>query len=128
VRDVYVAPELQQKIHVAQIQKGHRGRLRGAQVNHERRLERLAQAKEFAQMTIQTVAQKELFYLGLGLYWGEGTKSEKSALSITNSDPRLLRVAKQWFQECLGVSTHDFMPRIFISDTHKDREQDLIKF
>lgn len=34
------------------------------------------------------------FMLGLGLYWGEGKKTEKP--SLCNSDPRLVLVWKKW--------------------------------
>jgi hypothetical protein len=38
-----------------------------------------------------------LFTLGLGLYWGEGTKSRRSPrLALTNSDPGLLRAWLAW--------------------------------
>lgn len=40
-------------------------------------------------------ASDPLFALGLGLYWGEGSKTSKS-LSLVNSDPGLLRVWLRW--------------------------------
>lgn len=39
------------------------------------------------------------FMLGLGLYWGEGAKSDASTVSITNSDPDVLRVFLAWMEE-----------------------------
>jgi hypothetical protein len=41
--------------------------------------------------------QDPAFMLGLGLYWGEGTKSARSPrLALTNSDPGLLRAWLAW--------------------------------
>jgi hypothetical protein len=32
-----------------------------------------------------------LFFLGLGLYWGEGNKNERQPITFTNSDPQAIR-------------------------------------
>ncbi len=36
--------------------------------------------------------EAKLFGLGVGLYWGEGTKANKNTVRIGNSDPALLRI------------------------------------
>lgn len=40
-----------------------------------------------------------LFGLGLGLYWGEGTKSNKSSVRLGNSDPRLIKAFIKFLNE-----------------------------
>lgn len=40
----------------------------------------------------KSVEDAFLYGLGLGLYWGEGTKSNKSSVRIGNSDPKLIKV------------------------------------
>lgn len=66
--------------------------------------------------------------VGLGLYWGEGAKAERCNLSISNSDPRVIRVAMRWFSVCLDVDEERFKPRLFISDAHRSREDVLLDF
>lgn len=39
-----------------------------------------------------TMKDAELFGMGLGLYWGEGTKSNKHTIRLANTDPKLLNV------------------------------------
>ncbi len=41
--------------------------------------------------TPQTFKEAELFGLGLGLYWGEGTKANKDSIRLGNTDPELIR-------------------------------------
>lgn len=39
----------------------------------------------------KTVEEGILYGLGMGLYWGEGTKANKNAVRLGNSDPRLIK-------------------------------------
>lgn len=39
----------------------------------------------------RTVSEGVLYGLGVGLYWGEGTKANKNSVRLGNSDPRLIR-------------------------------------
>lgn len=40
---------------------------------------------------IQTKQDALLFGLGLGLYWGEGTRANKNSIRLGNTDPKLIR-------------------------------------
>ncbi len=63
-----------------------------------------------------------------GLYWGEGTKSDRSALAIVNSDPEIILVMKKWFKKVFQLNDEDFMPRIFINDIHRPRIKKVVKY
>lgn len=39
----------------------------------------------------QTVAEGILYGIGVGLYWGEGTKSNKGSIRLGNTDPRMIK-------------------------------------
>ena len=39
----------------------------------------------------RTLKEAELFGMGLGLYWGEGTKTSRSSIRLGNTDPELLK-------------------------------------
>jgi hypothetical protein len=56
-----------------------------------------------------------LLGLGLGLYWGEGTKRDLSALRLANSDPRLIRAFLHFLTELTGVKREKitFMLHVF---------------
>jgi len=45
----------------------------------------------FSLLEPQTLEEGILFGLGLGLYWGEGTKRGNGGVRLSNSDPKLMR-------------------------------------
>ncbi len=45
----------------------------------------------FSVQGIKTIEDAKLYGLGIGLYWGEGTKKSKHAIRLGNSDPRLIK-------------------------------------
>ncbi len=58
-------------------------------------------------MPIKTKADAELLGMGLGLYWGEGTKSNKHSVRLGNTDPALLRTFVRFLVDLFGVKKAD---------------------
>lgn len=54
---------------------------------------------------IKTLRQAVLYGLGIGLYWGEGTKSNKTTLRLGNTDPRLIKIFLQFLTEMYAIDT-----------------------
>lgn len=48
------------------------------------------------------LSEREFFMMGLGLYWGEGTKHRQDGLSISNTDPSIIKTFIIWLNK-LGV-------------------------
>lgn len=44
---------------------------------------------------------REVFLIGLGLYWGEGTKCTMSSLSVSNTNPAIIKFYIYWLNKCL---------------------------
>lgn len=61
------------------------------------------------------------FMLGLGLYWGEGTKS-KTAFAITNCDPRILRAFLAWVRKFFADDVSEFSITVRHHDPHNDKK------
>lgn len=112
-----------------QIAAGNRGRMMGVERNKEKKAVRIRLAGHEAKERIPSLSRDQLFYVGLGLYWGEGVKAESSSsLAIINSDARVITLMMRWFTECFGIERDRFMPRVFISDTHRDREEIITQY
>jgi len=47
--------------------------------------------------------KKELFLAGLFLYWGEGAKTHKGQISISNTDPSVLKFSLLWMIKALEI-------------------------
>ena len=57
------------------------------------------------------------------LYWGEGLKSGWACVSISNTNPSIIRFALRWLMECCGVSKERLKVRFhFYSDMDVDLE------
>ncbi len=42
--------------------------------------------------SIKNISDKELKYLGIALYWGEGAKTQRCRVELANSDPYLIKI------------------------------------
>ncbi|GHA95007.1 helix-turn-helix domain-containing protein [Streptomyces termitum] len=73
---------------------------RGWETTLRRREEERQAVKRAAHDEIGTLSARELFLLGVGLYWAEGTKDKPHArrerVTFVNSDPGMVRVFAAW--------------------------------
>jgi len=63
----------------------------------------------------KNVEEAKLFGLGLGLYWGEGTKASLSSVRLGNTDPTLIKKFMEYLVDFFGVNISDlkFVLQIF---------------
>lgn len=64
---------------------------------------RLKEIYETQKKTILPLSDRELFIAGLLLYWGEGTKCRRDGLSVSNSDPSVIKFFIRWLNKSLNV-------------------------
>ncbi len=121
------------KLTVAQTQNLHRqmvigsyaGRMKGAQMNREKRSSRIEFWKVEAGKVLAIISPRDILMLGLGLYLGEGSKTKRQ-FHFTNSDPALIKACLRWL-EILSVDTSSVRCRLFINATHRDRAATVMK-
>jgi hypothetical protein len=81
----------------------------------ERRQTKATAAAEIAEMS-----DRELFILGVGLYWAEGTKDKpydrRETVIFVNSDPGMIEVFLAWL-ELLGVERERLRYTVMIHET-----------
>lgn len=128
VRDVLLTEKQREHLRDRMIGATEAGRLRGAAWNKQQRLNRLAIYVKSAAGIIPSLSLQDLFFLGLGLYWGEGFKSRSGSAGFSNSDPRVVQLMILWLEQCMGVSRDRLRIQIFINDIHRDREAVIKKF
>jgi hypothetical protein len=58
----------------------------------------------FTIKTRLTAKERELYGVGLGLYWGEGTKANPSSVRLGNSDPGIILKFIKFLEQIYGVS------------------------
>ncbi len=67
-----------------------------------------------AKTEIKNLSQKELWLIGIALYWGEGAKTIRSGVQFSNSDPRAIQLMIQFFKKCCEVPEKKFRGRVFL--------------
>ncbi|MEU8436385.1 hypothetical protein AB0F18_26475 [Streptomyces sp. NPDC029216] len=71
----------------------------GRQEAHERRLIAHEATRHAAAAEIGPLSQRELFLLGVGLYWAEGAKAKPHPqIKFVNSDPNMIRTFLAWLR------------------------------
>lgn len=99
--------------------KSYEGRVKGARVQHERRLMEVNVLKKEGAALIKHFSKNDFLIAGAGLYWGEGAKN--GLARIVNSDPNVIRFTMRWFRDIFGVPRNNFTLRISINIIHKGR-------
>lgn len=127
-RDIQLTPAQRSYLQERQIASGQRGRMMGAESNKQKKRERLRLAELEARKEIKVLQRENLFYVGLGLYWGEGAKASDGNLAVTNSDPRVIQLMIRWLTECFGVESERLTARVYISEVHRERAEIITKY
>jgi hypothetical protein len=74
------------------------GPLAAAAASHNRKVREIQELKAQGEREIGNVGFRDLWFLGLGLYIGEGSKAYET-VRIINSDPDVIRLAIRWFRD-----------------------------
>ena len=105
---------------------GARGRVVAAELAKKRKNERVTFNKKAGLERIGKISKRELFLIGIALYWAEGSKSLRSERFVfVNSDPGMVLVMIRWLQECMDVSIEDIVCRVGINEAHRTRIADV---
>lgn len=100
-------------------------------VIEKRRTTRLQNEKEkrdrvmsIAESSIKSTSLRDLRLIGLCLYWGEGGKTHRGAVRISNSDPAVIRVMMRFFREICMVEEKKFRAHLHIhSPLNKEKAE-----
>lgn len=80
-------------------------RLKSARFKHRLKFENIKNMKKEATSDIGTLSARDIFMLGIGLYFGEGSKAQEE-VRIVNSDPVVIKIMLRWFRDFCGVQSH----------------------
>jgi hypothetical protein len=74
------------------------------------------------------ISKRDLFILGLGLYWGEGYKKGNYEFGFTNSDPEIIKIFIKWIKEFYKSKESDLILRVSINNIYTEKEKEIINF
>lgn len=79
--------------------------------NEERAImarERARKIQIAASKQIGSISKKELFLIGIALYWAEGYKKSRWAVVFSNSDPVMIKLIMKFFRKSLKIKEDKF--------------------
>ena len=103
------------------------GRERAAQLKREERINREHKYAALGKESIGLLSTRELFLVGLSLYWAEGSK-KRGRVRLCNSDPRLIKLYVKWLETCFGIKHSALTCRVTINEIHLFRRQEIEQY
>lgn len=87
-----------------------KARAKSGEVKHKNKLATFAKAQAIARKEIGHISDRDIFMLGLGLYIGEGSKTQDHT-RLVNSDPAVIAFFVRWLKK-LGLADENIVMRL----------------
>ena len=126
-RDVELTPEQIEKLRQSRIKGGYAGRMKGARMQYQRRLDKIERFKKEGVKEMGKLSDRDLLISGLALYWGEGAKKARN-VRLSNSDPRVIKFTVRFFKKIFGIKNNEITAYIGINKIHKERIKEVENF
>jgi len=98
--------------------------LKGAHKKKEIRINSTNKIKKEAKKQIGKLSERELWLIGIALYWGEGSKEKDyrpgSGLQFSNSDPYMIKLFICWLLRVIKIPKEKIYFEIYIHKNHKN--------
>lgn len=106
--------------------------LRGGQAKKKQRIEKQNKILFNAQSEIHSISDRELFLIGIILYWAEGAKEKEyrpgSMFEFSNMDPKMIQVFLVWLFKACKIDKNMIIFNIFLHQTHKHRVEEVKRY
>ena len=123
-RDIKLTLEQVKRLHEKMIKGGYIGRMKGAQMQYERRLKKVKEWEQKGIKEIGKLSNRDLLIAGISLYWGEGARKTRH-LSFCNSDPEMIKFMIRFFRKTCKIDKNRFTAYVGINKIHKDRVKEV---
>ena len=127
-RDIVLSPKQIRLLAERRLEGGATGRLRAAEIKRAVRLDAIQKESMRGARAVGSLSQRDLFILGIALYWGEGYKTGNDECGLTNSNPDIIRAFIRWLEEIHDVKRPDLIARVSVNEAHKHRVREIEKY
>lgn len=119
-RDVGLSVPEKQRLTAKKLEAAKRGGI----AKHAQRIIRTQKIHQEALKDITHISKRELWLIGVALYWAEGSKEKDyhpgGNLRFGNSDPRMIELFLKWLKEILKISDDRIGIEILIHENSKN--------
>lgn len=119
LKDLPLTKEEKQSLKKRTNAKVSKGRIRTAAALRRNRINRDRVLFEESQKEFRKFAKDPFFFVGIALYWAEGSK-RNSYFSFSNSDPAMILLMIRWIERFLYVPRKDLNLRLYIHKPYGD--------
>lgn len=100
---------------------------RGWEAVHRKKVLITEKIKGEARDEIGKLSERELWLIGVALYWSEGHKEKDkgSLVRLGNSDPRMIGTFLKWLYEICKIKKEDIIFRIYLHETSENRLEEV---
>lgn len=106
--------------------------LRGAKTRRDNRISTTQKIYEESKKDIEAISERELWLMGIMLYWAEGHKEKEyrpgSGAQFTNSDPQMIRLFLIWLNKICGIKATEITFSIYIHENSKNNTESVKKY
>ena len=82
----------------------------------------IEEVKKSSSRDIKEISKKELWLIGIVLYWKNGNKSDlKKGVHFSSSDPAMIKLFLKWLREIGNIKDSEIKFDIFIKQKSKDK-------
>lgn len=127
-RDIALTQAQIMRLAHKQDKRGAIGRLRAAEAKRALRLQNIAHAQRLGESDVGVLSQRDVYMLGLALYWGEGYKKGNEECGITNSDPAIVLLFIRWLKQVTGLDTSALILRVSLNQSHQNRIREVEEY
>jgi len=112
VRDIELTSEQKQELSEKGIKKEIIEKRRETRLKRENARRQIIIDK--AKNELKSFSKRDLWLIGTALYWGEGSKTLRSGVQFSNSDPHSIQLMMQFFRKICKVPENKFRGHINI--------------
>lgn len=104
--------------------------LRGARKRREQKITLIQKIHREAEKDIKKITKRELWLMGIMLYWAEGSKEKRFAtnMQFSNSDPVMIKLFLRWLLNICKIDYDRIGFSIYIHENHKHRLKKIINY
>lgn len=105
---------------------------RGGLIKKNKRIERVVKIKAKSQEEIKFITKRELWLIGIALYWAEGSKEKEhnigQGVTFSNSDSFMIKVFLKWLRDILEIKEDEIRFEIYIHENAKNNIRRVINY
>ena len=111
-------------------QKKLEAALRGSRKRREQKIALINKIYQEAEKDIKKITKRELWLMGIMLYWAEGSKEKSRAVGIqfSNSDAFMIKLFLKWLFEICEINKERVRFEVYIHENHKYRLNKIIRY